>query len=295
MQIPQLQSIDKVVFVPRVRVVQVPQMLVVEVVEIPQLQLIEQTVAIHFGIPVVAQRPDHHGSVCPQTIEISQLQSIDKVVFVLVVQVVQVSPVQVVEKTGGSHSCSSSRKSLRSASSRTRSLTCPLLSTTGAYGQTVQKTAVSPQLQFVDEVVDISVVAQMHFPMVLTVQKNIEILQLQYTDKVIDVLVVPVQCPSAGVEKTAELHIAVVELWTRSLTRPLCAATNACSERAENCEGSAVAALFKVVDISVVAQRLIPMVLFVQQTTEIPQLQYIDKVADVLVVHVVQVSQVLSV
>ena len=82
---------------------------------------------------------------------------------------------------------------------------CPLLSTTGAYGQTVQKTAVSPQLQFVDEVVDISVVAQMHFLMVLTVQKNIEILQLQYTDKVIDVLVVPVQCPSEGVEKTAEL------------------------------------------------------------------------------------------
>ena len=67
------------------------------------------------------------------------------------------------------------------------------------------------------------------------------------------------------------------------------------SDSAENCGFSAVAALFKVVDISVVAQRLIPMVLFVQQTTEIPQLQYIDKVADVLVVHVVQVSQVLSV
>ena len=37
------------------------------------------------------------------------------------------------------------------------------------------------------------------------VQETIEILQLQYTDKVIDVLVVPVQFPSAGVEKTAEL------------------------------------------------------------------------------------------
>ena len=46
MQIPQLQSTDKVVFVLRVRVVQVPQMLVVEVVEIPQLQLIEKIVAI---------------------------------------------------------------------------------------------------------------------------------------------------------------------------------------------------------------------------------------------------------
>ena len=46
MQFPQLQSTDKVVFVLRVRVVQVPQMLVVEVVEIPQLQLIEKIVAI---------------------------------------------------------------------------------------------------------------------------------------------------------------------------------------------------------------------------------------------------------
>ena len=43
--------------------------------------------------------------------------------------------------------CSSLRKSFRPASSWTRSLTCPLLSTTGAFGQTVQKTAVSPQLQ----------------------------------------------------------------------------------------------------------------------------------------------------
>ena len=37
-----------------------------------------------------------------KTIDISLLQFIDKVVDVLVVQVVQVSPVPVVEKTGGS-------------------------------------------------------------------------------------------------------------------------------------------------------------------------------------------------
>ena len=92
---------------------------------------------------------------------------------------------------------------------------CPLLSTTGAYGQTVQKTAVSPQLQFVDEVVDISVVVQRQFPMVLF--RTMEILQLQYTDKVIDVPVVPVLFPSAGVEKTAELPRSS---WTRWLTCP---------------------------------------------------------------------------
>ena len=46
---------DKVVFVLRVRIVQVPQMLVVEVVEIPQFQLIEKIVAIPGLGGVVAQ------------------------------------------------------------------------------------------------------------------------------------------------------------------------------------------------------------------------------------------------
>ena len=45
----------------------------------------------------------------------------------------------------------------------------------------------------------------------------------------------------------------------------------------------------KVVDISVVAQRQFPLVLTVQQTTEIPQLQSIDEVFDVSVVQVQQV------
>ena len=90
MQIPQLQSTDKVVFVLRVRVVQVPQMLVVEVVEIPQLQLIEKIVAW-----VVSSRR--------KTVEAPQLQFVDEVVDfpivavdVLVVHVVQVPQVQVV-------------------------------------------------------------------------------------------------------------------------------------------------------------------------------------------------------
>ena len=43
------------------------------------------------------------------------------------------------------------------------------------------------------KVVDISVVAQRQFPLVLTVQKTIVILQLQFIDKVFDVSVVQVQ------------------------------------------------------------------------------------------------------
>ena len=95
MQIPQLQSTDKVVFVLRVRVVQVSQMLFVEVVEIPQLQLIEKIVAIHVGIPVVAQRHISIVQAVQKTIEIPQLQLTDKVADVLVVHVVQVPQVQV--------------------------------------------------------------------------------------------------------------------------------------------------------------------------------------------------------
>ena len=67
-----------------------------------------------------------------KTIEISLLQFIGKVVDVLVVQVVQVSLVPVVEKTGGSHSCRSLRKSLRSSSSWTRWLHARWCTTTGA-------------------------------------------------------------------------------------------------------------------------------------------------------------------
>ena len=42
-------------------------------------------------------------------------------------------------------------------------------------------------------VVDMSVVAQKQFPLVLTVQKTIVVLQLQFIDKVFDVSVVQVQ------------------------------------------------------------------------------------------------------
>merc|ERR1712012_1319198 len=72
--------------------------------------------------------------------------------------------------------------------------------------QTVQKTVEVPQLQFIDKVVDIPVVAQRQIPMVQTVQKTIEIPQLQYVDKVVDVPEVQV------VEKTVEIpQLQIVE------------------------------------------------------------------------------------
>ena len=45
-----------------------------------------------------------------------------------------------------------------------------------------QKTVEMPQLQFVDEVVDISIVIQRQVPMLHTAQKTVQVPQVQYTD-----------------------------------------------------------------------------------------------------------------
>ena len=129
----------------------------------------------------------------------------------------------------------------------------PVVVTSGAYGQTVLKTAVSPQMQFVDEVVDISVVVQRQFPMVLF--RTIELLRLQYTDKVIDVPVVLVLFPSAGVEKTAELPRSS---WTRWLTCP-------CVQRQVP-----MTHFNKVVDVPVILRVEVPQVQFIADVVDIP-------------------------
>ena len=59
------------------------------------------------------------------------------------------------------------------------------------------------------------------------VQETIEILQLQYTDKVIVVPVVPVQFPSAGVEKTAELPHCSRRALDKVVDMPVCTTTSA--------------------------------------------------------------------
>ena len=45
-----------------------------------------------------------------------------------------------------------------------------------------RKTVEMPQLQFVDEVVDISIVIQRQVPMLHTAQKTVQVPQVQYTD-----------------------------------------------------------------------------------------------------------------
>ena len=130
------------------------------------------------------------------------------------------------------------RPRIGSCSSWTR--TCPLCPTTGALGFKSTKLwrfRSCSSSTFLNQVVDIPVVVQREIPHG-PVQEAIEILQLQYTDKVIDVPVVPVQFPSAGVEKTAELpHCSRRVVATtgtvsriRSSTCPL-----ACNDRCISC------------------------------------------------------------
>ena len=104
----------------------------------------------------------------------------------------------------------------------------PVVVLTGAHGSDTAENcggAAVAVRRFLDQVVDISVVVQRQIPMVLF--RIIEILQLQYTDKVIDVPVVPVQFPSAGVEKTAELPHCSRRALDKVVDMPVCATTSA--------------------------------------------------------------------
>ena len=90
-----------------------------------------------------------------KTIEISLLQFIDKVVDVLVVQVVQVSPVPVVETTDGSHSCS--RENRCDPPVLGQGCCMPVGVQQQVLVVTVQKTAEVPHLQFIDKVLTVPV------------------------------------------------------------------------------------------------------------------------------------------
>ena len=106
----------------------------------------------------------------------------DKVVFVPVVQIVQVPQKLVVEVVEIPQ----------------LQLIEKIAAIPGVGGVVALKTVEVPQLQFVDEVVVFPVVAQRLIPMVLTVQSTIADPQLQLIDKVADVLRVHVVQGSTG-------------------------------------------------------------------------------------------------
>merc|ERR1719424_2630510 len=80
--------------------------------------------------------------------------------------------------------------------------------------QTVQKTVKVPQVQIVDEVVDVPVVKHRQVPMVQKVQRTVEVPRIQVVEKVVDVPVVKqVEVPHIQtIEKVVEIpQIQTVE------------------------------------------------------------------------------------
>ena len=164
LEVPQIQLIVGVQDIPVVSQRQVPTVLQMQFLKVVDMPVVEQRQVRAAAVcrqgcqhPCRGAEADSRGSVCSEDHSDTPLQCVDKVINVLVVQVVQVPQMPVVEETDGSHSCSSSRKSLRSQ---------PVLGQgccmfVGVQQQvvfvTVQKAAEVPHVQFIDKVVAVPV------------------------------------------------------------------------------------------------------------------------------------------
>ena len=144
----------------------------IEVVKlIPQERVQNRTVEQIIDMPVVVQRQ------VQETVEVPQLQFIDKAVDVPVVVQRQVPIVQKVQKTVEVPQAQSTNKMMNAPVIMDRQV--PAI-------QVVHKVVEVPQTQFIDRVVDTPVVQQRQVPTVQTVQKTVEIPQIQFYDKVAD-------------------------------------------------------------------------------------------------------------
>merc|ERR1740116_623612 len=94
-EVPQVQHVDKIIDVPVVKQVEVPQIQKIpKTVEVPQIQYIDKVV----DIPVVKQRQVPMVQKIQKTVDVPQIQYLDKIVDVPVVKHVEVPQVQTIEK-----------------------------------------------------------------------------------------------------------------------------------------------------------------------------------------------------
>ena len=84
--------------------------------------------------------------------------------------------------------------------------------------QMVQKTMESPQAQFLDEVVGMSVVVQRKVPMIQRVQKTVEVPQIQYVDKIVEAPVAAAQ-QLVPVDAESFLRVEEVSVGTKTVSR----------------------------------------------------------------------------
>ena len=183
------------------RVIDVPVLQIQETVEVPQVQFIDRAV----DVPVVMQRQVPIVQKVQRTVEVPQARSTDKVMDVPVIMQGQVPAVQVVPKT------------------------------------------VDPQTQFIDGVVDTPVVQQRQVPTVQTVQKTMDNLQAQFLDEVVDF---PDVQEEQTVQKSVGIPVGV------SMTAQRRAPADRDAQKAVAC--AQVQSLDEIADVPVVAQHWMP-------------------------------------
>ena len=167
LEVPQIQLIDEVVDIPVVSQRQVPTVLsfvlqvqFLEVVDMPavvQRQVPAVAVCRQGGQhPFVAQRQIPMVPSVQKTIAIPLLQCVDKVVYVLVVQVVQVSPVQL-WRSQAAPTVADRRENRCAPAVLGQGCCMPVGVQQQVLVVTVQKTAEVPHVQFIDKVVAVPV------------------------------------------------------------------------------------------------------------------------------------------
>ena len=183
MEVPPLQSVNRVVDVHVVAQGQIPVM--------PFINKVVDT-------PVVAPRQIFPMvQTVQKTIETQQSQCIDEMIDVPVVSVVQVPRACVVKKTVENPQFQIVEKSAEDPQTQTIQGTQTSESSGNASfhqaaqaAPRVQKIVEMPKVQSSDGEVDMPVVTQRQVPMIPNVQKTVEVPQIQYVDKIVDAPVV---------------------------------------------------------------------------------------------------------
>ena len=166
----------------------------------------------------------------------------------------------------------------------------------------IQETVEVPQIQLIDEVVDVPVVVQRQVPTVEKVQKTVKVRQVQFIDKVVDApVIVQRQVPAIQVAqktvKDPQTQSIVKELRSKfevGHTNKVHARNQLDMNRWRKKQG--LEATQYPQDMQERAdptnQRQVPAIRSVQKTVEVPRVQYIDKVADIPVDVQRQVSTI---
>ena len=169
-------------------------------------------------------------------------------------------------------------------------------------------------VQHIDKTVDVPVVMQDQVLASQTVQKTAEMPQVQFLDRILDVHVVPQrhvpfssmsqeQIQKRIVEETTDIPVPHMMEKTIEFVKllPQEQIQNRTMERIidvpvlqiqETVEVPQVQFIDKAMDVPVVMQRQVPTVQKVQKTAEVPQVQFIDKVVDAPVIMKRQVPAI---